>query len=93
MIMMIYILIIICMILQCTNAFIIKSMPSLSSKRIYMSSEISSLHDTLFNKVKDKFTLKETFFAEDKGINVNVIVITIVDIIIYLFLLLLLVLL
>ena len=66
--MMIYILIIICMILQCTNAFIIKSMPSLSSKRIYMSSEISSLHDTLFNKVKDKFTLKETFFAEDKGI-------------------------
>lgn len=66
MIMIVFILII-CMILQCTNAFM-KTIPSLSSsKRMYMLSDISSLHDTLFNKLKDKYVLKETFFAEDNG--------------------------
>ena len=32
-----------------------------------MSTELTSLHDSIFTKLKDKFVLKETFFADDKG--------------------------
>lgn len=37
------------------------------SLKLLMSSDIASLHSNIFNKIKDKFVLKETFFAEDNG--------------------------
>ena len=68
--MMLYIVVLI-LIIQCSNAFTLKT-SSLNSKitkksLLYMSTDIANVHDTLFTKLKEKFVLKETFFADDKG--------------------------
>ena len=65
--MMLYIVVLI-LIIQSSNAFTFKTLSLISKKSLlYMSTDLANVHDTLFTKLKEKFVLKETFFADDKG--------------------------